>query len=166
MDNSNSTDATNSVDTLPILIRRQVEAQIISPFVAALNERFDPDEVSEILEQTIVRHAREHGRRLATQVGGNTLEHFIQVLELWTRGGALEMDIIEQSPTRLCFNVTRCRYADYYRGCGQGELGRVLSCSRDFALIEGFNPDITLTRTRTILGGESHCDFRYTYERD
>lgn len=155
----------NAVDTLPILIRRQVEAQIIAPFVAALNQLFDPGEVSGILKQTIVKHARDHGHRLARQAGGNTLEHFKAVLELWTRGGALEMEIIEQSATRLSFNVTHCRYADYYRDCHQGALGQILSCSRDFALIEGFNPDIKLTRTRTILGGESYCDFRYVYNK-
>ena len=41
------------------------------------------------------------------------------------------------------------------------ELGDVLSCQRDAALIEGFNPDVTLTRTQTIMQGASHCDFRY-----
>ena len=34
------------------------------------------------------------------------------------------------------------------------------SCNRDFSLIEGFNPDIELTHTRTTMEGASHCDFR------
>jgi hypothetical protein len=37
----------------------------------------------------------------------------------------------------------------------------ILSCNRDYALIEGFNADIALTRTQTIMQGASHCDFRY-----
>lgn len=28
-------------------------------------------------------------------------------------------------------------------------------------MIEGFNPAIGFARTQTILGGASHCDFRY-----
>jgi hypothetical protein len=37
----------------------------------------------------------------------------------------------------------------------------VLSCNRDSALIEGFNPEVNLTRTQTLMQGASHCDFRY-----
>jgi hypothetical protein len=38
----------------------------------------------------------------------------------------------------------------------------VLSCNRDAALIDGFNPAVTLTRTQTIMQGASCCDFRYS----
>jgi hypothetical protein len=47
------------------------------------------------------------------------------------------------------------------RSMGVPELGAVLSCNRDAALIEGFNPDITLTRTQTTMQGAPCCDFRY-----
>ena len=45
---------------------------------------------------------------------------------------------------------------------GIPELGAVLSCNRDAALIEGFNPSVTLVRTQTIMEGAPCCDFRYT----
>jgi hypothetical protein len=48
-----------------------------------------------------------------------------------------------------------------YRALGIPELGEVLSCQRDAALIEGFNPEVTLTRTQTIMQGAPCCDFRY-----
>ncbi len=44
---------------------------------------------------------------------------------------------------------------------GVPELGAILSCNRDAASIAGFNPDVALTRTQTLMGGASHCDFRY-----
>ena len=56
---------------------------------------------------------------------------------------------------------TRCRYAEMYRSLGIAEVGALLSCNRDFSLVEGFNPDIALTRTQTIMQGASHCDFRF-----
>ncbi len=61
----------------------------------------------------------------------------------------------------FAFNVTRCRYAEMYRELGIPHLGPVLSCARDFALIEGFNPLIRLTRTQTLMDGAPTCDFRY-----
>jgi hypothetical protein len=48
-----------------------------------------------------------------------------------------------------------------YRSLGIAEVGALLSCNRDFSLVEGFNPDIALTRTQTIMQGASHCDFRF-----
>ncbi len=48
-----------------------------------------------------------------------------------------------------------------YRALGLGELGASLSCQRDFALAQGFNPSIELTRTQTIMGGAPYCDFRF-----
>jgi hypothetical protein len=71
------------------------------------------------------------------------------------------MQVGEQTDERLSFDVTRCRYAEMYRALGIPELGAVLSCNRDAALIEGFNPAVTLTRTGTIMQGAACCDFRY-----
>jgi L-2-amino-thiazoline-4-carboxylic acid hydrolase-like protein len=54
-----------------------------------------------------------------------------------------------------------CRYAQLYKELGEPELGFLLVCSADFRMAEGFDPDIKLTRTQTIMQGASHCDFRY-----
>ena len=69
--------------------------------------------------------------------------------------------MIEESEEVLSFNVTRCRYAELYESLGIREIGTIFSCARDFALIEGFKPNVTLVRTQTIMEGASYCDFRY-----
>lgn len=86
-------------------------------------------------------------------------------MEDWKRGDALEMDVLAQSGEEYAFNVTRCRYAELYRALGIAEVGALLSCNRDFSLIEGFNPDIELTRTQTIMQGASHCDVRFALKK-
>ena len=70
--------------------------------------------------------------------------------------------MLEQSDERLTFNIRRCRFAEMYRALGIPELGTLFSCNRDFALAQGFNPEIVLTRTQTIMEGALFCDFRYT----
>jgi len=40
-------------------------------------------------------------------------------------------------------------------------MGPVLSCIRDFSFITGFNPQIELNRTQTIMEGAKYCDFRF-----
>jgi len=145
-----------------VLTRREIEARILAPFVEALAEEFDRTRVLEILRKTIIEVAQTQGAQLVTAMGGDSLEHFNQSLEYWKRGGALEMEALEQNEERLSFNVTRCRYAEMYRALGIPELGALLSCNRDFALIQGFNPEVSLTRTQTIMEGAPFCNFRYT----
>ena len=79
----------------------------------------------------------------------------------YAREDALDYRVIEQSQDAYAFDVTGCRYAEFYKELGEPELGFLLVCSADFATAEGFGPDIKLTRTQTIMQGASHCDFRY-----
>jgi hypothetical protein len=74
--------------------------------------------------------------------------------------------VLAHSEREFSFNVTRCRYAEMYRALGLEDLGATLSCNRDAALIEGFNPNIELSRTQTIMQGAAFCNFRYRLKRD
>ena len=49
-------------------------------------------------------------------------------------------------------------------GPRRAELGALLSCNRDYSLVEGFNGTVDLERTQTIMQGASHCDFRFARE--
>ena len=146
---------------LGVLTRREVEARILIPVINALGDAFGRDEVLAVVRETIVKIAREQGAALSQQMGGNSLKNFVDSLAYWTKDNALEIDVIEESDEVLSFNVTRCRYAELYESLGIREIGTRFSCTRDFALIEGFNPDISLKRTQTIMEGATHCDFRY-----
>jgi hypothetical protein len=146
---------------LGVLTRREVEARILIPVINALGDNFGGAEVLAVVRDTIVRIAREQGAVLSQQMGGNSLKNFVNSLAYWTRDEALEIDMIEDSDEVLSFNVTRCRYAELYESLGIREIGTSFSCTRDFALIEGYNPDISLERSQTIMEGAPHCDFRY-----
>jgi hypothetical protein len=80
-------------------------------------------------------------------------------------GGALDYEVLRKTPDGFDFNVTGCRYAEFYKEIGAPELGFLLVCSADFPMAEGLGPDVQLTRTQTIMQGASHCDFRYALEK-
>ena len=42
-----------------------------------------------------------------------------------------------------------------------GEMGYYVSCVRDAVFAEGFNPDIRMERTRTIMQGAAFCDLGF-----
>ena len=161
----NETKAAPRPDTLNeqvgVLVRREIEARILGPVIEAFADAFGRDRVLEIVRTTIVEIAHSQGRTMRLAGEGNDLEAFAGTMEAWKRGGALETDTLVGTGEAFDFNVTRCRYAEMYRAIGMEELGSILSCARDYALIEGFNEDVDLTRTQTIMEGATHCDFRY-----
>lgn len=144
-----------------ILARREIEARILAPVVKEFIKEIGRERTLQIVEPIILSLAREAGTQLSRMVEGNSLEHFMKSFPMWTRKDALQVQILEQTPKRVSFNVTRCRYAEMYRELGIADLGFLLSCNRDGALIEGFNPKIKFTRTQTIMQGAPFCDFRY-----
>ena len=149
------------LNAIGVLKRREIEARVVGPLLEALGEEFGRERVLEVAGETIVQIARQQGEELAKSMGGCTLAHFAASLEAWKKDDALQIEVLELSEERFDFNVTRCRYAEMYRALGIPEMGALLSCNRDRALIEGFNPGITLERTQTIMEGAGFCDFRY-----
>ena len=158
--NEQQNDAADTLNDVGVLKRREIEARIVGPLLARLAAEYG-DGVYDVARDAIVDIAREQGAALAEQMGGDSLADFAQGLGAWSAEGALETEVVESTDDSFAFDVVRCRYAELYRSLGLAELGATLSCNRDGALIEGFNPDVEFTRTQTIMGGASHCDFRF-----
>jgi hypothetical protein len=154
------------LNAIGVLTRREIEARIIAPLLDAFGREFGGERVVEIAGEVIVQIAREQGAQLAEAVQGRSLAHFAKTLENWKKDDALQIEVREQTEDRFSFDVTRCRYAEMYRALGIPELGALLSCNRDWALIQGFNPDVTLTREQTIMQGAPFCPFRYALKRE
>ncbi len=155
------------MDPLPILQQRRIEANILKHVYENLSERFGKEQAREIVQETVSQSAIEQGKTFADQIDGDpNLKDFYDILPLWSRDGALEIDVLEASPDKLDFDVKRCRYAEMYREMGIGEIGDLLSCQRDGDFCIGYNAEIEFRRTQTIMGGASHCDFRYSLVQD
>lgn len=154
----------DTLNEIGVLKRREIEARILAPLVDAFAAEFGRERVVEIAKRIIVQIARNQGRTLANHMGGNTVAHLVWSQANWLKGDALTIEVRHVDDTAYDLDVTRCRYAEMYRALGIPELGAMLSCGRDFASGDGFNPDLKLTRTQTIMEGAPRCDFRYRME--
>ena len=154
------------MEELPILQQRRIEANILKHVYDNLRNRFGDEQAREIVRDTISNAAIEQGKLFAEQVDGDPdLKDLYEILPLWSRDGALEIDVLESEPGKLDFNVKRCRYAEMYREMGIGEIGDLLSCQRDGDFCVGYNAEIEFNRTQTIMSGASYCDFRYSLKQ-
>lgn len=151
----------DTLNDVGVLKRREIEARIVAPLLERLAREFGSERVYELARNVVVEVAQSQGATLAEQVGGNDLDHFANSMANWSKGGALETELVEKSDGVFAFNVTRCKYAEMYRSLGLEDLGATLSCNRDATMVQGFNPNIEFTRTQTIMSGAGHCDFVY-----
>jgi len=153
-------------EPLSIIARRRIEAELAAAIYAAMAEELGPARAKEILARGIVAAAKRAAAGFARAApGGRTdLDSFADLLPLWMKDDALEIEVLHRSPERFEFNVTRCRYAEMYREMGLGQLGDALSCNRDGVFCQGYDPRIRMTRTQTIMQGAQHCDFRYRFD--
>ncbi|HMN72169.1 MAG TPA: L-2-amino-thiazoline-4-carboxylic acid hydrolase [Rhodoblastus sp.] len=154
-------------DLAPMLERRRIEAEILAHVYETVKAAHGVGEARRIVADAVRQSAIAQGKTMAEAQGGAPgLRGFEAIQPLWTRGGALEVNVREKGANVFAFDVTRCRYAEMYRAMGLAEIGPLLSCQRDGSFCEGYDPRIKFTRTQTIMQGASHCDFRYEYDAD
>lgn len=150
------------INDLPILDRRRIEAMILKHVLDVITERSGREEAEAVIGAACSRSAIAQGEELAAQLGRTPdLTDFAAIMPNWTKEDALEIEPIEMTADKMDFNVVRCRYSEMYREMGLGDIGHLLSCNRDGDFCIGYNPEMELTRSQTIMQGASHCDFRY-----
>jgi hypothetical protein len=151
---------------MPILTRRRIEAEFAKGVYEEMRAELGETAARRILSAAVVKLAKASATAMAREAPGGkpNLDSFRAIQPLWTAEDALNIDVVKSTPTEFHFNVTRCRYAEMYREMGLADLGAVLSCNRDGAFCEGYDPKLKLVRTQTLMGGASHCDFRYRTE--
>ncbi|SDI55409.1 L-2-amino-thiazoline-4-carboxylic acid hydrolase [Pseudomonas flavescens] len=147
---------------LGILARRRIEAEIIKPIYQILRRDFGSAKAAAVIGEAVSGAALQAAREFAArEPGGADLQSFVALQALWEKDDALQVQVIASDAQRYDYDVTRCRYAEMYQEMGLGEIGHLLSCNRDEVFIQGYAPEVELRRSQTIMGGASHCDFRY-----
>ncbi|NJO36086.1 MAG: L-2-amino-thiazoline-4-carboxylic acid hydrolase [Rhodospirillales bacterium] len=75
----------------------------------------------------------------------------------------VEVEMRRHDKEVLEFDVTRCRFAEFFRALGEPELGALLICETDFDIASASEGEVTLNRSQTIMQGAPSCTFRYKF---
>jgi hypothetical protein len=152
-------------ESLPILTQRRIEAAFAKGIYDEMKTELGEEAAKRILANAVIKLARRTAAEMAKDApdGKASLESFRSIQPRWTAEDALRIDVVKSTDSEFHFNVTRCRYAEMYRAMGLADLGAVLSCNRDGAFCEGYSQHLKLKRTQTLMGGATHCDFRYEW---
>jgi L-2-amino-thiazoline-4-carboxylic acid hydrolase len=145
----------------------KIQAQVLLPLVKALQAEMGKERANALVRRALGDLYRRYGEEFwRTKNEKNLGKSMASAFATFAREDALDYRVREQSQDAFEIDVTGCRYAEFYKELGEPELGFLLVCGADFTMAEGFDPDIKLTRTQTIMQGASHCDFRYKRLRE
>jgi hypothetical protein len=152
---------------IPVIQQAKIQAQVLVPLVKALQAELGEERANALVRTALGDLYRRYGEEFWQSKNEKDLGKVMaSAFATFAREDALDYRVREQSQDAFEIDVTRCRYAEFYRELGEPELGFLLVCSVDFPMTEGLGPDIKLTRTQTVMQGASHCDFRYKRLRE
>jgi hypothetical protein len=147
---------------ISVLQQAKIQAQVLVPLVKALQAELGVERANALVRKSLAATYRGYGEEFWRQKNEKNLGKAIaSAFKTYARDDALQYNVIEQSHDAFAFDVTSCKYAEFYKELGEPELGFLLVCTGDFAVADGFDAGVELTLTQTIMQGASHCDFRY-----
>jgi L-2-amino-thiazoline-4-carboxylic acid hydrolase len=150
---------------ITLLERMKIQAEVLVPMVKAFQREVGEERAKAVAKEALAEWAYKIGQTVGSQGEGSPPEKLAAALPAFSAGDAHDIEMLQQTADALDFNVTRCRYAQFYQELGEPELGFLLVCSTDYPITEGVSPDLELIRTQTIMQGASHCDFRWRMKK-
>jgi len=137
---------------LSLLDRTKIQAQVLVPVLCALRAEL----------------GREKKRLFATigeRMDGRPRRKRAAIQTEWgeVSGKHVTAEIRRHDKEALDIDVTRCRFAEFFRALGEPELGALLVCEADFDIAAAGGGDVSLTREQTIMQGAPNCTFRFRF---
>jgi hypothetical protein len=149
---------------LPLLDRVKIQAEVLVPLFHAFEDELGAERARDVMGGAL----REHFQSQVREQWMGTNQDLDTFIDAWSKESgaddALTMDLKRLDANHIDFDVTSCKYADFWRSLDEPELGFLLMCSADFA-VDGAVDPIHLERTQTRMQGAAHCDFRITLDR-
>lgn len=132
------------------------EPEKLGPLIEKWEKDFGPEH-QDVVDELIGIASRNYWSDMSSREG-KTLDDLVRTLwETWDEGEYT----IEKIPDGVQVYVTKCPMVDAFRALGKADLGVQFFCNEDDRIVEGFNPCIEFTRTKTLMEGNDCCNHRY-----
>ncbi len=150
---------------LSLLDKTRIQAQVLVPVLRALRSELGKEKADALVKQALRGWSKQLFADLGDGVDGSPRRK-------WAAMHTAMAEITEQDVTvemrrhdkgALEFDITRCRFAEFFHALGEPELGALLICETDFDIAAASGGEVTLTRDQTIMQGAPSCTFRYRF---
>jgi len=101
---------------LSLLDKTRIQAQVLVPVLRALRSQLGKEKADAIVKQALRRWSEQLFAAIADGVMAEITEHDVTV------------EMRRHDKEALEFDITHCRFAEFFRALGEPELGALLVC--------------------------------------
>jgi hypothetical protein len=150
---------------LSLLDKTRIQAQVLVPVLRALRSELGKETADAIVKQALRDWSKQLFAAIGDGIEGSPRKKWAAIQAVFGKvsGREVEVEILRQDEEALDIDVTRCRFAEFFRALGEPELGALLICEADFDIAATGGSEVSLTRQQTIMQGASSCTFRYRF---
>ncbi len=150
---------------LSLLDKVRIQAQVLVPVLRALRTELGKDKADALVAQALRDWSRQLFAAIGDGIDGSPRRKWATIQSVWgeVSGREVEVKTLRQDKEALDMDVTRCRFAEFFRALGEPELGALLICAADFDVAAAGKGEVSLERAQTIMRGAPSCTFRYRF---
>ncbi len=150
---------------ISLLDKTRIQAQVLVPVLRALRAEFGKDKADAIVKKALRDWSKQLFAAIGDGIEGSPRRKWTAIQDVFgeVSGREVEIEILRHDKEALDIDVTRCRFAEFFRALGEPDLGALLICEADFDIASVGEGEVSLDRAQTIMGGAPSCTFRYKF---
>jgi hypothetical protein len=148
-----------------LLDKTRMQAQVLVPVLRAFRAELGKDKADAIVKQALRDWSKQLFAAIGDGIEGDPRRKWAAINSVFGKvsGREVEIEILRHDEEALDIDVTRCRFAEFFRALGEPELGALLICEADFDIVSVGEGAVSLDRAQTIMQGAPSCTFRYKF---
>jgi predicted ArsR family transcriptional regulator len=148
-----------------LLDKTRIQAQVLVPVLRALRAELGKDKANAIVKQALRDWSKQLFAAIGDGIEGSPRRKWATMRSALNEVSEreVEVEIRRHDKEVLEIDVTRCRFAEFFRALGEPQLGALLICETDFDIVSAGEGEVSLDRAQTIMQGAPSCTFRYKF---
>jgi predicted ArsR family transcriptional regulator len=148
-----------------LLDKTRIQAQVLVPVLRALRAELGKGKGDAIVKRALRDWSRQLFAAIGDGIEGSPRRKWATMHSALgdVSEREVEVEMRRHDKEALEFDVTRCRFAEFFHALGEPELGALLVCETDFDIASAGDGEVSLDRAQTIMRGAPSCTFRYRF---
>ena len=151
---------------ISMLDKVKIQAQVLVPVMRALRAELGCDKADALVKGALRDWSKGLFAEIGKDIEGSPYRKFATMNTALADVTMREVsfDMHRRDKQALEFDITSCRFAEFFRALGEPELGALLICHVDADIADAGGDEVNFSRTQTLMQGASCCNFRYKFE--
>lgn len=148
-----------------LLDKTRIQAQVLVPVMRALREELGREKADTIVAKALRDWSHQVFAAIGDGIDGSPGRKFAKMDKALAELTLQEVtvDMQRRDKEAVEFDVTSCRFADFFRSLNEPELGTLLVCQTDIDIAAAGGSDVIFSRSQTLMQGAPSCTFRYKF---